>query len=87
MSNYWVLKCSCGEEVPDEGVNHGDDTLLAILKARPQIEALRATGVTFQVETYQGSHNGLIDCAWFSQHDGEGHVVHLEDEHGKVRTE
>jgi hypothetical protein len=78
MSNNWRLSCSCGAEVPEGGMNHADLDLHKILKARPQILALRSAGVLFTVEVM--GRYAAIGSEWFVEHSGEGHDVRLLDE-------
>jgi len=86
MSCNWRLECSCGSAQPDEfGMNHADGDLLAILDARPQILALCSAGIAFSIEVC-GKYMA-ISSEWFVTHNGDGHVIRLIDENGRIMPE
>lgn len=83
MSNYWCIKCSCGEQAGE--INHGGEELGRVLAAVPEILALHAKlddpdGVSIPCRYREN----VFNSRWFVKHSGSGHVLHVEDEYGAV---
>lgn len=84
MSEIWHFKClKCGEHNED-GLNHGDKTLLNVLAHVDAIHSLLDRDESGYIEvSIMGV--GTEPIAFLMEHYGEGHDVVVYSEYGKIK--
>lgn len=78
MSTYWGYHCRTDDATSECWINHGDETLASVLKAWPQIKAVREIADWYVEIRVLGGHDELLP--WLDEHDG--HEIELENEYG-----
>lgn len=87
MSTYWRLYClDCDDDSAGFSLNHGDDTLLAMLDVAPLLAPLADP----QQHQAVWDYGLVINCQqvpleWIWSHQGQGHRVGVRSEYGEVR--
>jgi hypothetical protein len=84
MSEIWYLKCLKCDERNNEGLDHGDKTLLNVLE---HVDDIRST--------LGGDESGFLEISiigmgtepitFLMEHYGEGHDVVVENEYGDIK--
>lgn len=84
MSETWHFKCLRCDERNEDGLNHGDNILLNVLRHANTIKSLLDSDESGYLEISIVSR-GTEPITFLMEHYGDGHDVVVESEYGDIK--